>query len=74
MELTLDVNTEIYPLEQDQRIMLALTTSLSKGETGTDSSKKEAWREHMGEDSVADDYEYVMYGKVYNYDDSGDKV
>lgn len=71
VELTLDVNTEIYPLQADDRFTLVLASSLAKDGTIGDASKKEAWREHIGENSLADDYEYVMYGKVYQYDDSG---
>ncbi|RKO91368.1 RNA polymerase Rpb8-domain-containing protein [Blyttiomyces helicus] len=71
MDLILDVNTEIYPMAEAEKFTLTLASSLALDGTTGDVSKKEAWRETPGERTLADDYEYVMYGKVYNYDDSG---
>ena len=68
LELTLDVNTEIYPLEIAEKFSLLLSTSLT--DVTVDPTKKETWKNATGK-SLADDYEYVMYGKVYKYDDSG---
>ncbi|ORX79076.1 RNA polymerase, partial [Anaeromyces robustus] len=70
MDLTLDVNTEIYPIEIGDKYALMLASSLSLD----GSEKTEIWRDQL-KDSLADDYEYVMYGKVFKYDDSnGSKV
>ncbi|ORX58555.1 RNA polymerase [Piromyces finnis] len=70
MDLTLDVNTEIYPIEIGDKFALMLASSLSLD----GAEKTEIWREDL-KDSLADDYEYVMYGKVFKYDDSnGSKV
>ncbi|ORY81094.1 RNA polymerase, partial [Neocallimastix californiae] len=70
MDLTLDVNTEIYPIEIGEKYALMLASSLSLD--GTD--KIEIWRD-QSKSSLADDYDYVMYGKVFKYDDSnGSKV
>eukprot|EP00833_Pecoramyces_ruminatium_P017296 jgi/Orpsp1_1/1191328/evm.model.d7180000084991.1 len=65
MDLTLDVNTEIYPIEIGDKYALMLASSLSLD--GTD--KNEIWRDQL-KNSLADDYDYVMYGKVFKYDDS----
>ncbi|KAI8898138.1 RNA polymerase [Globomyces pollinis-pini] len=65
-ELTLDVNTEIYPLKTGNKFYLVLAQSLD-GQV-TDNTKKDAWKP-LGK-SLADDYDYVMYGKVYKYDDA----
>ncbi|ORX82085.1 RNA polymerase [Basidiobolus meristosporus CBS 931.73] len=76
MELTLDFNNELYPLEIGDKFSLVLASSLSlDGVRDLDASgKKESWRERT-EKNLADDYEYVMYGKVYKYDESsGSKV
>ncbi|KAI8913220.1 RNA polymerase [Gorgonomyces haynaldii] len=70
MELTLDVNTEIYPIEINDKLTFVLVTSL-EGKS-TDPTQKQPYK-HL-EKSLADDYEYVMYGKVYKYDDDGTKV
>lgn len=76
MELTLDINNELYPLEIGEKFSLVLATSLSLTATvGNDTSgAQESWRERS-ERTLADDYEYVMYGKVYRYDEGqGSKV
>lgn len=78
MELTLDLNNELYPLEIGEKFSLVLATSLSLSTVvGNDTSgTQESWREKVGgERTLADDYEYVMYGKVYKYDEGqGSKV
>ncbi|KAI8926414.1 RNA polymerase [Entophlyctis helioformis] len=71
MEVTLDVNTEIYPLRAAEKFTLALATSLALDGAPVDASKKEPWRDYSNQKTLADDYEYVMYGKVYKYDDTG---
>ncbi|OAQ33695.1 RNA polymerase [Linnemannia elongata AG-77] len=78
MELTLDINNELYPLEIGEKFSLVLATSLSlTTAVGNDTSgTQESWREKVGgERTLADDYEYVMYGKVYKYDEGqGSKI
>ena len=65
-ELTLDVNTEIYPLKTGDKFSLMLTQSIDG--SVVDVTKKATWKPNQK--SLADDYDYVMYGKVYKYDDS----
>ena len=78
MELTLDLNNELYPLDIGEKFSLVLATSLSlTTAVGNDTSgAQESWREKVGGvRTLADDYEYVMYGKVYKYDKGqGSKV
>ena len=72
MELTLDINNELYPLEIGEKFSLVLATSLStSGPVGNDTTgTQESWREKVGgERTLADEYDYVMYGKVYKYDE-----
>lgn len=71
VEITLDVNTEIYPLEAGEKFSFALASTLSLDGSVADAQTKDAWRDRPGERTLADDYDYVMYGKVYKYDDSG---
>ncbi|KAJ3225702.1 DNA-directed RNA polymerases I, II, and III subunit RPABC3 [Chytriomyces hyalinus] len=77
-EIILDINTEIYPIKISDKFTLTLATSLSldavAAAPSTTASKKETWRDTSSSGkSLADDYEYVMYGKVYKYDESGGK-
>ncbi|KAI9099480.1 hypothetical protein DFS34DRAFT_617704 [Phlyctochytrium arcticum] len=76
IEILLDVNTEIYPLNVGEKFSFLLASTLSLDATTTsstaeDAQPREIWRQKAGEQSLADAYEYVMYGKVYKYDDSG---
>jgi DNA-directed RNA polymerases I, II, and III subunit RPABC3 len=64
----LDINSEIYPMKPPQKFELVLTTTLSQDGSIQD---KEAWRENLSKRTLADEYEYVMYGKVYKFDESG---
>jgi len=68
MDLILDVNTDIYPLAEGNKVTLALASTLNlQGKPEGDSY------EPSDEPSLADRYEYVMFGKVYKFDRDGDK-
>jgi DNA-directed RNA polymerase I, II, and III subunit RPABC3 len=64
MDLLLDVNTDVYPVELSERLTLALATTLDlegRAETGHwDYGKSDRA-------SLADRYEYVMYGRVFKF-------
>lgn len=66
-QLYLDVNTELYPVEVDDRVTVALALSLN-----LDGSKDDAkgWRGvGRGEQTLADEYDYVCHGKIYRFDE-----
>ncbi|KAI9138000.1 RNA polymerase [Paraphysoderma sedebokerense] len=73
-DITLDVNNELYPLEINDRFALALASTLSA--TGDTSADSDAWRDNRKnkEATLADEYEYVMFGKCYKYEEVGSKV
>lgn len=62
LELTLDVNTEIYPIKTDERFSLALCTNMRK-----DNEPDDGFLDQSGAESHADDFEYVMHGKVFKH-------
>ncbi|KAF7965656.1 hypothetical protein HWV62_37031 [Athelia sp. TMB] len=72
MDLTLDYNTELFPLTADQSFALALASSLSRGGIDgaeEDDKDRDVWRpDGKGRRGLEEDYEYVMYGKVYKFD------
>ncbi|KAI8886562.1 RNA polymerase [Backusella circina FSU 941] len=72
MDLTLDFNSEIYPLKLGEKFSLVLASSLSLDGVGAGGvEKRESWRERApGERDLSDEYEYVMFGKVYRYEDA----
>ncbi|KAF8633908.1 hypothetical protein AX15_001095 [Amanita polypyramis BW_CC] len=74
MDLTLDFNVELFLLHQDDSFALALASSLARGgpagttEDGED-KERDVWRsDGKGHRGLEDDYDYVMYGKVYKFD------
>jgi hypothetical protein len=82
MGLTLDYNCEIFPLEIGQNVVLALASSLARDPTvsqdGTveeDNRDRDVWRpDGKGRRGFEDDYDYVMYGRVYRFDPGDDDV
>jgi len=63
----LDVNTELYPIEVDDRLTLAIALSLNLDGSKDDSK---GWRNvGRGEATLADEYDYVMHGKIYRFDE-----
>jgi len=81
MDLTLDYNVELFPLQKDQIFALALAASLSRtgpaaGDEGAE-AERNVWRpDRKGKTGgLDDDYDYVMYGKIYKFDgESGEIV
>ncbi|KAH6917230.1 RNA polymerase I [Coprinopsis sp. MPI-PUGE-AT-0042] len=68
MKLTLDYNIELFPLEDGQSFALALASSLSRAGSKDDEDEQPAWRPDVKRQGLDDDYDYVMYGKIYKYD------
>lgn len=74
MQLTLDIASEVYPINEGENIALAIVRNLVPEEMdaeddqdGLDADapkkvKREMWR--SGDQGLAADYDYVMYGKV----------
>lgn len=69
MDLTLDVNNEIYPLEKNGKFALALASTLNLDSTPLEPSYN-AKMQDMATKTLMDAYEYVMYGKIFKYKDS----
>lgn len=71
--LTLDVNTELYPLNEGDRLTIALALSLNLDGSKDDSK---GWRDvGRGEQTLADEYDYVCHGKIYRFEEgAGDNM
>lgn len=74
--LTLDINSELYPLSAGENISLLLAQTLNLDGTIEDVNKK-GWRPEKaggigGQQSLADLWDYVCYGKVYRHEDPGE--
>lgn len=64
MNLTLDFNLELYPLKLGDCFALALSSSLTPEGEKDGGAEIQTWRLEEGKGGLADEYEYVMYGKV----------
>ncbi|KWU43610.1 nucleic acid-binding protein, partial [Rhodotorula sp. JG-1b] len=63
MRLTLDINTDLIDLPTDSTFNLALASTLNPDGAGKEGAGAGGWRADI-EGGLADDWEYVMYGKV----------
>ncbi|EDO16334.1 hypothetical protein Kpol_1059p24 [Vanderwaltozyma polyspora DSM 70294] len=70
-KLTLDINTDLFPVSVQDQITVAVVTSLSVDGNGeNDNSAGRSWRPPQpNERSLADDYDYVMYGTAYKFEE-----
>ncbi|KAH8705468.1 DNA-directed RNA polymerases i, ii, and iii 145 kDa polypeptide [Talaromyces proteolyticus] len=69
---TLDINTELYPCVVGESVSLALASTLSLDGKQEDSSGagRSGWRDvGAGEQTLADEYDYVCHGKVYRFEE-----
>ncbi|KAH3673640.1 hypothetical protein WICMUC_003543 [Wickerhamomyces mucosus] len=76
IKITFDINSDLYPIKVNDSLTITLASSLSL--EGEDNSfiNNGSWRPpKAGERSLADDYEYVMYGTVYKFEEgANDKI
>ncbi|KAJ4486328.1 RNA polymerase [Lentinula aciculospora] len=76
MEITLDYNIELFPLAVNENFALALASSLAHGPPTTnpdanedEDKDRDVWRpDGKGRRGLEEDYDYVMYGKIYKFD------
>lgn len=71
--LTLDVNTELYPVAIGDRVHVVLASTLSLDGSKDDQT---GWRElgKNGQGSLADMYDYVCHGKTYRFLDGDNET
>uniref|UniRef100_A0A0D6QRE9 DNA-directed RNA polymerases I, II, and III subunit RPABC3 n=1 Tax=Araucaria cunninghamii TaxID=56994 RepID=A0A0D6QRE9_ARACU len=66
MHLVLDVNIDVYPVSKGDKFTIALSPTLS-----LDGTPDSGYFVQAGRKSLADKYEYVMYGKLYRISEEG---
>ncbi|KAL2006262.1 hypothetical protein VTN00DRAFT_9916 [Thermoascus crustaceus] len=67
---SLDVNMELYPCAVGEQVSLALASTLSLDGKDDSVGGKGGWRDvGMGEQTLANDYDYVCHGKVYRFEE-----
>ena len=68
LEIELDVNTDIYPIDKDSYYSLVLASSVNAdGSDQFDIIRFENEGSQGGMGMLIDQYEYVMHGKVFKY-------
>lgn len=65
--LSLDINTEIYPVAVGEAIQVVLASTLNLDGTKDEASK--GWREKKEGSDLSDLFDYVCYGKVYRFEE-----
>ncbi|KAJ1506363.1 DNA-directed RNA polymerases I, II, and III subunit RPABC3 [Coelomomyces lativittatus] len=82
--LTLDFNSEVYPLKVNEKFTLTLTSSLSLDSSTSSSTltnhtsamANDSWHEKLptAERDISDEYEYVCHGRCYKFEEKGQQV
>lgn len=69
IKITLDINSELFPVKENDSLTITLASTLGNESSMTTSNG--SWRPpKKGDRSLADDYDYVMYGTVYKFEES----
>lgn len=72
--VTLDINSELYPLNTGENVNMLIATTLNLDGSSEDRAKT-GWRPpKAGEQTLADLWDYVCYGKVYRHEETGEGV
>jgi DNA-directed RNA polymerase I, II, and III subunit RPABC3 len=72
--IELDINTEIYPVEENTFYKMVLASSVNADGSDTfDIIRYENEGSSTGMGSLIDQYDYVMHGKVFKYQLTNDE-
>jgi DNA-directed RNA polymerases I, II, and III subunit RPABC3 len=66
--MTLDINSDVYPLLVGDNIQMQLVSTLNLDGSKDDEDER-GWREKRGQ-TLADMFDYVCFGKVYKFEES----
>lgn len=68
LDMLLDVNVSIYPVETSEKFSIVLAKSLAiPGQEAGSFEEEDAWRANVP--TLADRYEYVVYGRVFKFEE-----
>lgn len=65
--MTIDINTEIYPLVEGDKIELLLTEDLHQQTSETVDDGTVAYDPTLPLGETADEFEYIMYGRIFKF-------
>lgn len=73
IDMSLDINKELFPCKIDDDLHVALATSLNYDGSKDD---ERGWRDvakaGASDSTLADMFDYVCYGKIYKFEDAED--
>lgn len=67
IKITLDINNSLFPVKANDSLTVVLASSL--GNESSMLTSNGSWRPSSAA-SLADDYDYVMYGTVYKFEEN----
>lgn len=71
IKITLDINSELFPVKKQDSLTITLASSL--GNESSMLTSNGSWRPPKNNDrSLADDYDYVMYGTIYKFEENSE--
>ncbi|CAG60831.1 uncharacterized protein GVI51_J03905 [Nakaseomyces glabratus] len=74
-KLTLDINTNLFPVQVNEQLTVTVASSLDvddddKAKVNDSTGASRSWRPPQpGDRSLADDYDYVMHGTAYKFEE-----
>ncbi|KAK9813345.1 hypothetical protein WJX73_001614 [Symbiochloris irregularis] len=73
MDLVLDINTDIYPINPKSQYALTLAHTLQRSGAATEEHYGRAMQS-SGSNLLSDDFEYVMHGRIFKLADKGSQA
>ncbi|KXZ43370.1 hypothetical protein GPECTOR_92g593 [Gonium pectorale] len=74
MDLHIDINTELFPLQRNDKFSFVLAWTLNLDATPGSKLYDADFPAISGRRTLMDNYDYVMHGKVFKYKDNNMKV
>jgi DNA-directed RNA polymerases I, II, and III subunit RPABC3 len=68
VSMSLDVNTELYPITVGDNIQIVVASTLNLDGSKDDETER-GWKDKPASGTLAAEFDYVCYGKVYKFDD-----
>jgi len=76
INMSLDINKELFPCKVDDELHVALASSLHYDGHRDEEETRQGWRDlakaGSSESTLADMFDYVCYGKIYKFEDAED--
>lgn len=74
MDLHIDINTDLFPLQRNDKFSLVLAWTLNLDATPGSDKYDAEFPTISGRRTLMDNYDYVMYGKVFKYKETANQL